>query len=160
MDGNPLFVLDGAASGSEGGGDSVLNALLARGAEAESGSAGRLGGAEKLAPRSEGNGETVVAARGVDATRLFAALDLHPPAQVAGTAQGVAYTSCSATDWRALAELDGGPGGSDAPMDLREGSDTESSAWVFCTWWEIICRSKLARSREIWKLARSREKRR
>ena len=163
MDGNSLFMLDGAASGSEVGGDSVLNSLLARGAEAESGSAGRLGGAETLARRIEGNGQTVVAARGADATPLFAALDLDP-AQLAGTTQGVAsITSCSATDWRALAVLDGGPGGSDAPMDLREGSDTESSAWVssfFCTWWEIICRSKLARSREIWKLARSREKRR
>ena len=73
MDGNPLFVLDGAASGSEGGGDSVLNALLARGAEAESGSAGRLGGAETLARRSEENG------RGADA-------------QVAGTTQGVGIT--------------------------------------------------------------------
>ena len=145
MDDNPLFMLDGAAGGREGSGDSVLNVLLARGAEAESGSAGRLGGAS-----------------GADATPLLAALDLHP-AQAAGTAPGGGITSCSATDWRALAVLDGGPGGSDAPMDLREGSDTESSAWVscfFCTWWEIICRSKLARSREIWKLARSRENRR
>eukprot|EP00964_Phaeocystis_antarctica_P052665 scaffold30850_cov73-Phaeocystis_antarctica.AAC.2 len=33
---NPLSVLDGAAGGSEGGGDSVLNALLARGAEIDS----------------------------------------------------------------------------------------------------------------------------
>eukprot|EP00964_Phaeocystis_antarctica_P023808 scaffold13319_cov44-Phaeocystis_antarctica.AAC.1 len=29
-----------------------------------------------------------------------------------------------------VAELDGGPGGSDAPEDFREGSDAESSAWV------------------------------
>ena len=144
MDGNPLFMLDGAASGSEGGGDSVLNALLARGAEAESGSAGRLGGAETLARRSEGNGQTVVAARGADATRLLAALDLDP-AQLAGTTQGVAsITSCSATDWPAA--LDGGPGGSDAvgafarDMDRlagsESGSDTEPSDWVctLCTW--------------------------
>ena len=48
-------------------------------------------------------------------------------------------------------------------MDFREGSDAESSAWVstlIFTWWEIICRSKLARSREICRLARSRDVRR
>eukprot|EP00964_Phaeocystis_antarctica_P095283 scaffold61786_cov54-Phaeocystis_antarctica.AAC.3 len=79
--------------------------------------------------------------------------------------------SCSATDWPA--ELDGGPGGSDDAGALRRdmdrlvgiesGSDTESSDWVstlICTWWEIICRSKLARSREMRKLARSRDMRR
>ena len=69
--------------------------------------------------------------------------------------------SCSATDWPA--ELDGGPGGSDAPEDFREGSDAESAAWVstlIFTWWEIICRSKLARSREMHRLARSHEMRR
>ena len=158
MDGNPLFVLDGAAGGSEGGGESVLNALLTRGAEADSGGAGRLGGAS-----------------GADATPLFAALDLHP-AQVAGTAQGGGITSCSATDWPVELLLDGGPGGSDAVGALardrrlagsESGSDTEPSVSVcgcLCTspftLWVIICRSMLARSREIWKLARSREKRR
>ena len=156
MDGNPLFVLDGAAGGREGGGESVLNTLLTRGAETESGSAGRLGGAEKLARRSEGNG------RGADA-------------QVAGTAQGAGTTSCSATDWPVELLLDGGPGGSDAVGALardrrlagsESGSDTEPSVSVcgcLCTspftLWVIICRSMLARSREIWKLARSRETR-
>ena len=78
--------------------------------------------------------------------------------------------SCSATDWPAA--LDGGPGGSDAvgalarDMDRfvgsESGSETEPSDWVctLCTWWEIICRSKLARSREMRKLARSRDVRR
>ena len=93
----------------------------------------------------------------VGATPLSAAPDL--------------VTSCSATDWPA--ELDGGPGGSDAvgalarDMDRLAGSescsDVESSDWV-CTVisirWEIICRSKLARSREMRRLARSREMRR
>ena len=72
-------------------------------------------------------------------------------------------TSSSATDWPV--ELDGGPGGSDAAGALRRckdrlagsdsGSDAESSRWVctlICTWWEIICRSKLARSGETRKL--------
>ena len=77
--------------------------------------------------------------------------------------------SCSATDWPAA--LDGGPGGSDAvgalarDMDRlvgsESGSDTEPSDWVctLCTWWEIICRSKLARSREMRRLASFREMR-
>ena len=30
---------------------------------------------------------------------------------------------------------------------------------LICTWWEIICRSKLARSREMRRLARSRDMR-
>ena len=81
----------------------------------------------------------------VGATPLSAALDL--------------ITSCSATDWPV--ELDGGPGGSDAvgalasDMDRlagsESGSDTEPSVSVgtrFCTWWVIIRRSILARSRE------------
>eukprot|EP00964_Phaeocystis_antarctica_P083793 scaffold52742_cov59-Phaeocystis_antarctica.AAC.1 len=70
--------------------------------------------------------------------------------------------------------LDGGPGGSDAAGALARdinrrlagsepGSDTQPSV-SFCarvsTLWVIICRSMLARSREIWKLARSRERRR
>ena len=94
----------------------------------------------------------------VDATPLPAAPDLT-------------VNSCSATDWPV--ELDGGPGGSDAAGALRRcidrlagsesGSDAESSDWVstlICTWWEIICRSMLARSRETRKLARSRDMRR
>ena len=74
-------------------------------------------------------------------------------------------TSCSATDWPA--ELDGGPGGSDAVGALardinrlacsESGSDAE---YTLCIWWEIICRSMLARSREMRRLARSREIRR
>ena len=94
----------------------------------------------------------------VDATPLSAAPDLK-------------VTSCSATDWPAV--LDGGPGGSDAvgalarDMDRLAGSescsDAESSDRV-CTVisirWDIICRSKLARSREMRRLARSREMRR
>ena len=78
------------------------------------------------------------------------------------------------TDWPVELLLDGGPGGSDAvgalarDVDRRlagseSGSDTEPSVSVCAcvsTLWVIICRSMLARSREIWKLARSREKRR
>ena len=101
------------------------------------------------------------AAKGADtvgATPLSAAPDLT-------------VTSCSATDWPA--ELDGGPGGSDAvgafarDMDRlvgsESGSDTEPSDWVCtltCIWWEIICRSKLARSREMRRLASFRDMRR
>ena len=47
-------------------------------------------------------------------------------------------------------------------MDFREGSDAESFASVctlICTWLEIICRSMVARSREMRRLARSRERR-
>ena len=76
--------------------------------------------------------------------------------------------SCSATDW--LAELDGGPGGSDAAVDrllgsefaYESGSDVKSSdsfSTLILTWWVTISRSKLARSREIRRLARSRERR-
>ena len=84
--------------------------------------------------------------------------------QVAGAAQRAGTFSCSTTDWPL--ELDGGPGGSDVADPLRRyvdrldgsesGSDVESSDWVctlICTWWEIICRSKLARSREMRRLA-------
>ena len=86
-------------------------------------------------------------------------------------------TSCSAIDWPV--ELDGGLGGSDAAVAperdadhlvgtiwqaerSESGSDAESSVSVctlFFTWWEIICRSKLARSREMRRLARSCETR-
>eukprot|EP00964_Phaeocystis_antarctica_P065526 scaffold39551_cov57-Phaeocystis_antarctica.AAC.2 len=114
-------------------------------------------------PPREGDGPTVGPAKGsgaVGATPLPDAPDL--------------VTSCSATDWQVELLLDGGPGGSDAvgafiARDLdrlagsESGRDTEPSvsvcACVF-TLWVIICRSMLARSREIWKLARSREKRR
>ena len=88
--------------------------------------------------RSEGSGQ-VGAAKEVDATPLFAALDPHP-AKVAGIAQGVGITSCSAIDWPA--ELDGGPGGSDILSHefslncwVRDGG--EYSTWVctlICTW--------------------------
>ena len=96
--------------------------------------------------------------------------------EVAGTAMGAGTFSCSATQvplaslspLRLLLELDGGPGGSDpstidAAIDLQEGSEAESSARVctrICTWWEIICSSMLARSREMRRLARFRERRR
>ena len=46
---------DGAPGGSMAGGDCNVTALLARGAEAGSGGAGLLGGAEKLARRSKEN---------------------------------------------------------------------------------------------------------
>ena len=54
-----------------------------------------------------------------------------------------------------LAALDGGPGGSEGNRDFDEAD--EPAAWVctFCTWWEIISRSILARSREMRRLARS-----
>eukprot|EP00964_Phaeocystis_antarctica_P076597 scaffold47370_cov60-Phaeocystis_antarctica.AAC.4 len=86
--------------------------------------------AQKL---TEGDGPTVGAAKGagaVGATPLSAAPDLT-------------VTSCSATDWPA--ELDGGPGGSDAvgtfarDMDRlagsESGSDTEPSDWVCTVIW-------------------------
>ena len=159
---DPLAASDGVPSGGKVGGESDVNALLARGAEANSGSAGLLGGAEELTRRSDENGQTVgVAAEGIGAigaSSLFDAPDLI-------------VISCSATDWPAA--LDGGPGGSDAAGAFRRcidrlagsesGSDTESSdrvSTLICTWWEIICRSKLARSREMRRLARSREMRR
>jgi hypothetical protein len=88
----------------------------------------------------------------VGATPLSAAPDL--------------VTSCSATDWPV--ELAGGPGGSDAAVDRwagsESGSDAESSDLVgtlliLRTWWETISRSKLARSREMRRLTRSRDAR-
>ena len=90
-------------------------------------------------------------------------------ATILSDAPDLIVISCSATDWPAA--LDGGPGGSDAvgalarDMDRlagsESGSDTEPSDWVctLCTWWEIICRSKLARSREMRRLASFREMR-
>ena len=108
-----------------------------------------------MAWRNGGDGPAVGAAKGAGAagaTPLSAAPDL--------------VTSCSATD-SGPAELDGGPGGSDAvgaiamEIDRWAGSDPQPSDWVctLCTWWEISCRSKLARSREMRRLARSRETR-
>ena len=89
-------------------------------------------------------------ASAVGATPLFAAPEL--------------VISCSATDW--LAELDGGPGGSDAAVDRLPGSESGSDAkssdsfsTLILTWWVTISRSKLARSREMRRLARSRERR-
>ena len=91
-----------------------------------------------MARRSEETGPTVgAAAEGVGAIgavlplfavapNRFASQWRFHPAQVAGTAKGVGITSCSASEWPA--ELDGGPGGSDAPVDFREGSDAKSSA--------------------------------
>ena len=62
--------------------------------------------------------------------------------------------------------LDGGPGGSEvagAPVrDARcRASEPQSSAWVqaLCIRWVIICKSTLARSREMRRLAASRERR-
>ena len=78
-------------------------------------------------------------------------------------------TSCSTAD--RPVELDGGPGGRDAagatPRDVvrragsESGSETESSAWVctLCTWRTAICKSMLARSREMRRLASVRERR-
>ena len=46
---------------------------------------------------------------------------------------------------------------------IGSGRDAESSVTIAThtfTWWEIICRSKLARSREMRRLARSRDVRR
>ena len=129
-----------------------MNALLTSGAGADSGLAGLL--------RDEGNDQKVGAAKGADAVGaapLSDAPDL--------------LTSCSATD--CPLQLDGGPGGSDAAGALRKdidrltgsesGSEAESSEWVstlIFTWWEIICKSKLARSREMRRLASFRDVRR
>lgn len=67
--------------------------------------------------------------------------------------------------------LDGGPGGSEvAGAPVRDasfragsepGSEPQSSAWVqaLCIRWVIICKSTLARSREMRRLAASRERR-
>ena len=177
---DPLAASDGVPSGSKVGGESNVNALLVRGTGADSGCAGLLGGAEKLARRSKENVPTVgAAAEGAGAigaavegaSPLFPAAPNRFASQVAGTAQRAGTSSCSTTDWPV--ELDGGPGGSDVAGALRRcmdrlagsesGSDAELSDWVttlICTWWEIICRSKLARSREMRKLARSRDVRR
>ena len=69
-----------------------------------------------------------------------------------------------------LVELDGGPGGSDATVDCLPGTESRSDAvnaesselvcTLIFTWWETISRSKLARSREMRRLSRSRETRR
>ena len=111
--------------------------------------------ARPAVPGHPGKGHRRTRAVAVGDTPLSAAPDL--------------VTSCSATDWPV--ELDGGPGGSDAVVDrlsgIESGSDAESSELLCCTlaftlfcWWETISRSKLARSREMRRLARSRENRR
>ena len=140
----------------------VKGSFLARGAE---GSAGAglffLGGAARPAvPDHPGkaHGRTHAVGRGMICSPGGAgAVDSAAPDLV---------TSCSPTDWSAA--LDGGPGGSDAAVDRlsgsESGSDAESSdlvgTLIFRTWWETISRSKLARSREMRRLARSRENRR
>ena len=107
---------DGAPGGSMAGGDCNVAALLARGAEAGSGGAGLLGGAEKLARRSKENsptdGATVEGACAIGASPLCAAAPNRFVCQVAGVAERASTSSCSTTDCWSL-ELDGGPGGSD-----------------------------------------------
>ena len=107
---------DGAPGGSMAVGESNVSALLARGAEAGSGGAGLLGGAEKLACRSKENSPTdratVEGAGAIGASPLFAAEPNQFASQVAGAAERASSSSCSTTDCWSL-ELDGGPGGSD-----------------------------------------------
>ena len=115
---------DSAPGGSMTGGDSNVTALLARGAEAGSGGAGLLDGAEKLARHSKENTPTVVdTVEGVGAvgsSPLFAAAPNRFPCQVpAGAAARAGSSSCSTTDWSL--ELDGGPGGSDVARRLHGG---------------------------------------
>jgi len=109
---------DGAPGGSTAGGESNVYALLARGAEADSGCAGLLGGAEKLlACRSKENGPKVRAAveagaGAITASPLFGSVPNRFASQVAGAAERAGSSSCPTTDCWSL-ELDGGPGGSD-----------------------------------------------
>ena len=97
----------------------------------------------------------------IGSSPLFAAAQNQFACQVlAGAAERAGSSSCSTTDSWSL-ELDGGPGGSDVAWALRryvdrlEGSEpgnyAESSDWTctLSTWWDIICKSKLARSREM-----------
>ena len=168
---------DALAGGAPGGGiaGSEFNgtALLALGAEAGSGGAGLLGGAEKLACSGKENsptvGATVEGAGAIGSSPLFAAAPNQFACQVAGAAERADSSSCPTTD--SSLELDGGPGGSDIARGFRRdvdrlerkesSSDAESSDWTCTlTWWDIICRSILERSREMRRLARSREMRR
>ena len=139
----------------------MKGSFLVRGAEGSAGAGLFFLGAEaspavpdhpgKTHGRTRAVGRRMICSPGgagaVGATPLSAAPDL--------------VTSCSATDWPV--ELDGGPGGSDAAVDRLSGSDAKSSSSVgtliFRTWWESICRSKLARSREMRRLASFREMR-
>ena len=106
---------DGAPCGSIAGGESNVNALLTRGAEADSGGADPLGGAEKLARRSKENSATLGATvEGAGANRSsppFAAAPNRLACQVAGAAERAGSSACPTTD--CSLELDGGPGGSD-----------------------------------------------
>ena len=107
----------GGPGGSIAGGEFNVTALLALEAEAGSGCAGLLGGAEKLACCSKDNGPTdgatVKGAVVIGSSPLFAAAPNQFACQVlAGAAEGAGSSSwCSTTDWSL--ELDGGPGGSD-----------------------------------------------
>ena len=109
----------GAPGGSRAGGEFSVTALLARGAEAGSGGAGLLDGAEKLARRSKENTPPVGAnVKGVGAvgvvgsSPLCAAAPNRFASQVAGAAERAGSSSCPTTDCSSF-ELDGGPGGSD-----------------------------------------------
>ena len=107
----------GAPGGSMAGGEFSATALLARGAEAGSGGAGLLDGAEKLARRSKENSppvgaSTVKGVGAVGASPLCAAAPNRFACQgLAGAAERAGSSSCSTIDWSL--ELDGGPGGSD-----------------------------------------------
>ena len=109
--------------------------LDTRGEEAGPGGAGLLGAALLDAPH-HGRTQLCSGAEGVGAAGI---------ALESGGGVGAGSTiSCSTTDWPA--ELDGGPGGSDAvgalarDMDRlagsESGSDAEPSDWVhtLCTW--------------------------
>ena len=104
---------DGAQGGSMAGGEFDVNALFERGAEAGSGGAGLLDGAEKLARRSKPPVGAIVKGVGaVGSSPLCAAAPNRFACQgLAGAAERAGSSSCSTTD-RSI-ELDGGPGGSD-----------------------------------------------
>ena len=96
---------DGAPGGSMAVAESNVSALLARGAEAGSGGAGLLGGAEKLLARRSREsspvvGATVKGAGAIGFSPLFApAPNRFIECQVAGAAQRAGSSStCSTTD--------------------------------------------------------------
>ena len=102
---------DGAPGGSIAAGEFNVTALLALDAEAGSGGAGLLlGGAEKLACRSQGN-SPIEGAGAIGSSPLFAPAPNRFAGRVVGAAERAGSSSCSTTDWSL--ELDGGPGGSD-----------------------------------------------
>ena len=103
---------DGAPGGSTAGGESNVYALLARGAEADSGCAGLLGDGEMKFARCSNENSPVEGAGANTASPLFAAVPNRFACQVAGAAQRAGSSSCSITDCWSF-ELDGGPGGSD-----------------------------------------------